>query len=109
MSFESTGPAGDSLGLPLYFTVINQQINGFNVYISSNGTYLFVNEAKNWVVGHKMGDNSSIFFINLQAPTTTVPSCDWKYREERTTSGAWIDDTELMAKPLKGKCSYYSL
>ena len=63
-------------------------------------------DAKNWVVGPKLGDSSSIFLKNLEVATSIVPSFDWKYHDKKAdTYDPWIVDDALIGKPLKGKLS----
>lgn len=103
ISFQSSGPAGISLSLPISFKVINVQINGFDVCMGSDGNFLYVNKDKKWVVGPKMGDLSLIFMQNLEVASPRVPSFDWQYREGKATTGDWLDDASLISIPLKGK------
>jgi len=102
ISFESTGAANMSLSLPISFKRINVQLNGFDVFMGSNGSFLFVNGNSNWVVGTTMGDDATVFMQNLETASTAVPSFFWQYREEKAITGAWLDDSDLVAKPLKG-------
>ena len=103
MSFESTGLAGISLSLPISFKLIDIQINGFDACIGSDGSFLFVNDDKNWVVGPKIGDFSLTFMQNLEVASTRVPSFDWQYRDGKATIGDWLNDASLIGIPLKGK------
>ena len=90
--------------MPLSFKMLDIVHNGFNVYIGSDGSFLFVNGENKWVVGIHWEDDSSIFMINNEEATSFIPSFDWKYREEKATSGAWLVDTKLVGLPLKGNC-----
>ena len=103
ITFESSGSAGASLSLPISFKVIDVQINGFDVCIGSDGSFLFVNEVNNWVVGPKMGDLSLFFMQNLEVASINLPSLDWQYREGKAPSGDWLVDAALVGVPLKGK------
>ena len=90
------------MSLPISFKVIDVQINGFDVCIGSDGSFLFVNEANNWVVGPKMDDLSLIFMQSLEVASSTVPSFDWQFREGKATIGDWLEDSKLIGLPLTG-------
>ena len=61
---------------------------------------MYVNSEQMWVVGTKVGDNSSVWMKNPETPATSwLPTFDWTYKVE---GGEWIIDSGLVSIPQKG-------
>ena len=95
--FTSYGPAGDLFDMPIKFRSTTKQENGFSVFISPAGFFLFAIELDGeliWAIGTDIGDASKIIIKSTDTPAQTIiPSVGWLYFD----SEEWKIDVTLIS------------